>query len=152
MRLHAMLIATAFVGACSSKNHVPSSAAIRDSLVAAGARGARMISAQQFAPGQWTELFVVSPYTPSASIRRCFVGDRRIDEHDIVEREDITLLVFRFSDGDIQSRAVPRAATGFGPDTWSARYAASATFQVVPGDQTTGAHLVPVAGRLGRCV
>jgi hypothetical protein len=95
---------------------------IRDSLAAAVARRADLISAQQLAPGAWTELFVVGPYTPSASIQRCFRHDQSVNEHDIAERDDITLLICRFPDGRLESRPVPRSVSDFGPDAWSARY------------------------------
>ena len=152
MRLRIALATLAAVGACARGNHVPFAATIHDSLAAVGARHGDMVSAQQFAPGTWVELFLVSPYTPSSSIRRCFTGDQRIDEHDIGDREDVTLMVFRFPDGSLQSRAVRRVTPDFGQDAWAGRYTANATFRVVPGDASSGPHLAPATGFLGRCV
>jgi hypothetical protein len=152
MRLRTVLAISAAVGACSRENRVPFSATIHDSLVATGARRGGIVSAQQIAPGTWVEMFVVSPYTSAATIRRCFSRDQRIDDHDIFERDDILLMVFRFPDGSLQSRAVRRGTPDFGQDAWGGRYAANATFRVAPGDASSGPQLVPITGLLGRCV
>src|ERR1041385_6767253 len=102
MRIRTALAVLVALAACARENRVPFSTTIHDSLAAVGARHGDLVSAQQFAPGTWVELFLVSPYTPSSAIRRCFTREQRIDEHDIGEREDVTLMVFRFPDGSLQ--------------------------------------------------
>jgi hypothetical protein len=75
--------------ACSPTDHVVSSAAIRDSLAAAHGRGESEVGAVQIAPGTWTELFILSPYTPPEVIHRCAGGGRSVDDHSLASRDDI---------------------------------------------------------------
>ena len=135
-------------GACTSNHGVPRAGTIRDSLNAA-ARGTANVAITQFAPGDWTELFIFSPYSSSELIVRC-VGSR-VDDAGIASRDDIDLFVFRFTDGTTATRTVPRGTPSFEAGAWNAEYSRAATFRLVPSPLGPWTTLVPAAGLTRRC-
>ena len=136
-----------FNGACGSERRVPRAGAIRDSLNAAA--GGTDVAITRFAPGDWSELFIFSPYTSSDLIVRC-VGSR-VDDAGISSRDDIDLLVFRFADGATVTRAVPRGIPSFEAGAWGAVYSRAATFHLGRSPLGAWTTLVPAAGLTRRC-
>jgi hypothetical protein len=149
---HAMLaVCVSLALACSTKDHVASSTAIRDSLNSAVARRSGEVRADQVAPGTWTDVLIFGPYSPDELVRRC-VG-RSVDTRGISSRDDVDLLVFRFADGHMISRAVRRGDPAIGPEAWNARYTHGATFRLVSDGAATGrtTRIVPLVGRAPAC-
>jgi len=92
MRINTLVSSVVLLtGACASDHGVPRAGMIRDSLGAAAGATAD-VAITQFALGDWTELFIFSPYSSSEMILRC-VGSR-IDDAGIASRDDIDLLIF----------------------------------------------------------
>jgi hypothetical protein len=137
-----------FTGACASDHRVPRAGTIRDSLNAAAGTPAD-VAITQFAPGDWTELFVFGPYSSSEVIARC-VGSR-VDDAGIASRDDIDLFIFRFADGATASRAVPRGTPSFEAGAWNAAYGRAATFRLVRSPLGPWTTLVPADGLTSRC-
>jgi len=149
MRINILISSVALLtGACTSDHGVPRAGTIRDRLNAATGATAD-VAITQFALGDWTELFIFSPYLSSELIMRC-VGSR-VDDASIASRDDIDLLIFRFADGTTATRAVPRGTPSFEAGAWNAAYSRAATFRLAPSPLGPWTTLVPAAGLTRRC-
>jgi hypothetical protein len=70
-----------------------------------------------------TRIFIFGPYTALEDARRCMGSSAPDVLRGLESRDDVNVLVFQISDGQLRSVAVSRAAGDFSPDAVGRVYA-----------------------------
>jgi hypothetical protein len=151
VRILAALLTILFTSACTAPSaEFPSADRLHGVLLAAVEAGpGTIVSLDSVIAGDWTALYVFSPYTSASRIGEC-VG-ARVSTHGIEARDDITLLVLRPAKGSARSIAIPRTAD-FAPEAANRAYPrGSASFVVREPHAPSWGHLLPASGTTRPC-
>ena len=138
-RLATRMALAALLGGCGAGDGGPRASTRLQAAIAEQVRqgpGSRVVLAE-LVESSWQRVYIFGPYTPLKTLRDSLgLADdatARQQGKGIDSRDDVTLLVFWFPDGRLESVALPRAQGDFGPELVGRSYERSeARFRVRP--------------------